>query len=235
MKRPHPNRWISMFIGLPEWPVKNRLRRFLAFSPLIPNFISDWSPLKGYERKYQLQPGDVVLDAGAYPGDYTLFAARKVGPSGRVIAFEPGEQNRKVLERNIAAEKLNNITIIPKGIWNENARLRMDQDGLASTVVLSDDSDSEIEVTTVDEVVEALGLSRVDLLKMDIEGAEIQAIEGCRRTLENFSVNVCIASYHIVDGTTTSHAMEKFLREQGYETESAYPRHLTTYGWKGAS
>jgi FkbM family methyltransferase len=231
MKRPHPNRWISLFITLPEWPVKNRLRRFLAFNPFIPSMVSDWSPLKGYEQHRPLRTGDIVVDAGAYPGDYTLFAARQVGPSGRVIAFEPDARNRAVLERNVRLDGRTNVTIIPKGLWDSDDVLNLDQDGLASTVV-EHAADSTIEVTTLDAVVAALALPRVDVIKMDIEGAEIRAIQGCVETLRRFAVHACIASYHVVNGETTSHFLEKFFRDQGYTSTSAYPRHLTTYAWK---
>jgi len=232
MKRPHPNRWISFFITLPEWPVKNRLRRFLAFHPLVPGLVSDWSPLKGYEKLRPLRVGDIVVDAGAYPGDYTLFASRRVGPTGRVIAFEPDARNRAILERNVRLDGRSNVTIIPKGLWDRDDVLHLDQDGLASTVV-SHAADSTIEVTTLDAVVAALGLPRVDVLKMDIEGAEVRAVRGCVDTLRRFAVHACIASYHVVEGETTSRFLEQFFQEQGYTSLSDYPRHLTTYAWKG--
>ena len=224
----HPNAMVNAFLHIPEWRWKNELRYFLAFSPLVPRFIKDWSPVRGYELKRRIRPGDVIVDAGAYPGDYAIFAARRAGASGRVICFEPGERNRAVLERNVKAAGLRNVTIVPKGLWNERTTLRFAQDGLASTALGGEGTDSAIEVTTLDDALAELGVGRVDVLKMDIEGAEIQAIQGARRTLESGDVHVCIASYHIVDGRTTSHWLEEYLRSLGYRAESAYPKHLTT-------
>ena len=215
----HDNPFISAFIGIPEWRWKNNLRYFLAFSPLIPNFISDWSPIKGYERWYPLQEGDVVVDAGAYPGDYTIWAARRVGPTGKVICFEPGERNRAVLEKNLKAEGLDHVVVIPKGLWDCDTELSFDQNGLASTVHGPDGGD-RIAVTRMDDALAEIGVDRIDVLKMDIEGAEIEAIDGCVKTLAASDVVANIASYHIIDGQTTSHVMEDKFRAMGFETRS---------------
>jgi FkbM family methyltransferase len=229
----HQNPLVSAFMGIPEFNWKNDLRYFLAFSPLVPSFISDWSPIKGYEKHYQVKEGDVVVDAGAYPGDYTIFAAKRVGSSGHVIAFEPDETNRTVLGRNLAGRKLDNVTIIPKGLWNKESDLKFDPGGFGSKVVFSNESGATIPVTTLDLALGQLGITKIDVLKMDIEGAEIQAVEGCRETLSRSNAFVCIASYHLVDGTDTSTRMEAFLQSVGYQAHTGYPRHLTTYGSRG--
>ena len=67
---------------------------------------------------------------------------------------------------------------------------------------------------------------------MDIEVAEIEAIEGSKKTLKENDVYVAIASYHIVGGKRTSYFMEDFLRKNGYFTKSDFHKHLTTFGWK---
>ena len=63
----------------------------------------------------------------------------------------------------------------------------------------------EIIVVKLDDELRKLGINKIDVLKMDIEGAEIEAIQGSKETLKRSKVNVTIASYHIVDGKTTSH------------------------------
>jgi len=222
----------KIFEKMPEWAVKNDLRYFLAFNPLVPRFIQDISPVKGYELYYNLKAGDVVVDAGAYPGDYAVFAARKVGPTGKIIAFEPDAKNRKILKKNLEKENLNNFIIIPKGLWNKNTILKFkSSDGLHTTAVL-DSGDEEISVTRLDDELKNLGIKKVDLLKMDIEGAEIEAVQGALETIKNNNLNVAIASYHIINGETTSHYLENFLSKLGYQVKSDFPKHLTTYAWK---
>jgi FkbM family methyltransferase len=218
--------------------VKNEIRYFLAFNPLVPKAISDLSPVKGYELYYQLKPGDVVVDAGAFTGDYTVYASRKVGPTGRVLAFEPDPKTCRILERNLKRERFQNVTIIPKGLWNENTTLTFQvlnslQSHVAASPAPGEAPDRvQVEVVRLDDELQRLGITKVDLLKMDIEGAEIQAIEGCEKVLAENNVHVAIAAYHIVNGETTSLFLEKFLRARGYETKSDYHKHLTTYAWK---
>jgi hypothetical protein len=65
----HKNPLISVFIDVPEWACINRLRHWLAESSLVPNFIQYFSLIKDYDSYRKLQPGEVVVDAGAFPGD----------------------------------------------------------------------------------------------------------------------------------------------------------------------
>ncbi len=225
----HENPFISAFIGIPEFSWKNNLRHWLAVSPWVPGFIQDFSPIKGYEKFRNLKQGDVVIDAGAYPGDYTLFAAKKVGPEGRVIALEPGKKNRNILKRNLHLAGVSNVQVVPKGLWNESATLHMNQQGLASQITASE-PDCTIEAVTLDHLVAELQLEKVDVLKMDIEGAELEALQGAQQTLRTFKPYTCVASYHIVDGSRTADRVEILLQQAGLQTHTDYPKHLTTYG-----
>jgi FkbM family methyltransferase len=224
----HKNPFISAFIGIPEWPIKNKLRHWLAESPLVPEFIQDFSPIKGYEKFRKLQSGDRVVDAGAFPGDYTLFAAKKVGPEGHVYALEPDDKNREILERNLRKARIENVTVIPYGLWNCEDTLYLNQQGLASQI--QEGADLSIKVQTLDQLVCDYKIEKMDVLKMDIEGAELQALEGAASTLSRFRPYTCVASYHIVDGSPTSKRVETLLQQAGLFTHSDYPKHRTSYG-----
>ena len=226
-----------MFEKFPEWPIKNNIRYFLAFNSMVPKSIQDLSPIKGYEMYRKLQEGDIVVDAGAFTGDYTIFAAKKVGPNGLIIAFEPDEKNRKILAHNIEHSKLNNVIIVPKGLWNENGLLNITSDGLHSMVgVPSKDYDAntftQIEVCRLDDELKRLNIPKVDVIKMDIEGAEIEAIQGCVETLRDSDPFIIIASYHIVDGVETKFFLEDYFRDIKYKAISDFPKHTTTYACK---
>jgi len=234
----------KLFEKLPEWPIKNSIRYFLAFNPLVPKFIQDLSPIKGYELHHKLQPGEVVIDAGAFPGDYTIFAARRIvdtsdsKKSGVVIAFEPNADNRKVLEHNLKAFKLTNVIIVPKGLSDVNQDIVMLKDGLHSKNIKKKDekiideedgsqtleSNFEIGTTKVcrlDDELKQLGIKKVDFLKMDIEGEEVKALQGAVETLKNNNMNVAIATYH------TFEPMEK-IREMTGPFKDILPQFNTT-------
>lgn len=219
------------FEKIPEHHWKNDLRYFIAFNKLIPNAVADMSPVKGYEMYRKLKEGDIVVDAGAYPGDYAVYASRKVGKTGKVICFEPDPKNRRVLMKNLMKEKHGNFVIVPKGLWNKNTKLKMEaMDGLHSSLL--GNKGHEINVVRLDDALKKLGISKVDVIKMDIEGAEIEAIQGAIKTLRNNKVYVAIASYHVVDGKTTDIFLEKFLSKLGYKTKTDFKRHQTTFAWK---
>ena len=72
----------------------------------------------------RVAPGDVFFDLGAYVGPFTLLAARLVGPEGRVVAFEPDPRARAVLERNLAANGVANVTVVPCAVGDRHGKVR---------------------------------------------------------------------------------------------------------------
>jgi len=70
---------------------------------------------------------------------------------------------------------------------------------------------------------------------MDIEGAEIEALLGSKKTLIENNLNLAIASYHLINGEKTAKKVERFLRKISYTAFTNYPKHLTTYAFKKAS
>lgn len=227
----------KLFERLPENRWKNEFRFWVAQSQMAPQGLRRTCPLVGYEYVREIQEGDIVVDAGAFTGDFTVYASRKAGPRGHVVAFEPDPNNLRRLNRNLRGE-LKNVTIIEKGLWSnaDTLTFRMGDSGLTSgttaTASGSISHDISIKVTSLDEELQRLGIHHIDVLKMDIEGAEIEALTGSRKTLRESNAYACIATYHIRDGQTTSSPVEQQLHELGYCSFSGFPMHLTTYGWK---
>ncbi|UCG69090.1 MAG: FkbM family methyltransferase [Thermoplasmata archaeon] len=194
------------------------------------------APIPGYFRYYQFKRDDVIIDAGAYPGVFAIIAAKLVGENGKVFAFEPDKKNCEELQRNIKRNQISNITIIQKGLWSRNTELQFKTTGGDSSTLMTNDHKgnaiTSVNVTTLDDFVKEYSLNRINFIKMDIEGAEIEALKGSANTLREFDVNLAIASYHEVDGKKTSHKVERLLREYGYDAKTNYPMHFTTYGSK---
>jgi FkbM family methyltransferase len=194
--------------------------------------------LPGYFKYYSLKEGDVVIDGGAYLGDFTLYAAKAAGKSGKVIAFEPDPLNYKKLLKNISLNNLENVIALNKGLYSDNTVLKFYNDSSGGSFFISDDIESEsngiveVPVVKLDDEMDRLGISKIDFIKMDIEGAEIEALKGCKKILNSNNLNLAIASYHILDGLPTCKRLEKHLQEMGYNFETTNTQHLTTYGWK---
>jgi FkbM family methyltransferase len=189
--------------------------------------------LTGYEKHYPIKEGDVVIDAGAYLGHFTVYAALRVGKTGTVVAFEPDPYVYRMLIRNLKLNNLTNVIAINKGVWSHDAKLAFDSRGNASQIV-TDERQTLTAVKTIpviglDLEMRRLNLPQADLIKMDIEGAELQAVQGARELMAYPNCHFAIASYHVVNGEQTSTSLEKFFRAHGYSTFTEYPAHLTTY------
>ncbi len=190
----------------------------------------------GYYFKYTPKVGDVVFDVGAYCGEMTLSMAHKVGPTGRVISFEPDPDNFRWLQENVERAGLKNVTLIPRGLWNETTVLRFAVDAnVGSHVSLTHQfkATREIEVPVV-SFEEACRLAGAvpNFVKMDIEGAEVEAIQGAKEFIRAHDIRFAIASYHQRDGGKTCAILEPLFRELGYQAETGYAAHLTTWASK---
>jgi FkbM family methyltransferase len=192
--------------------------------------------VKGYLARYEMRKGDVVVDGGAYTGTFTMIAANMVGDEGKVIAFEPDTENHKRLLANIKLNDLKNVIVIPKGLWSSDTKLPFrDAHNIGSSFIFDEpcgDSIIDLPVVSLDREFERLGIEKVDFIKMDVEGAEIEAIKGAKNILAKSDAKLAIASYHVISGRETSFELEKLLGDMGYRAETSYPEHRTTYAVK---
>jgi FkbM family methyltransferase len=191
--------------------------------------------LNGYLAKRRLRPEDAVVDCGAFLGEFTLYAAAAVGSKGNVIAFEPDPLIFKKLTANIALNGFNNIKAVNKGVWNKEGLLKFVGDSIKGYSFMSASLDKdaiEVPVVSLDAELARLGTEKVDFIKMDVEGAEIEAVKGAENTLKNNNASLAIASYHTIGGRKSCVELEKVLATLGYSSETAHPQHLTTYAKK---
>jgi FkbM family methyltransferase len=138
-----------------------------------------------------LAPSHVFYDVGANIGFFTILGARLVGPGGRVVAFEPVPSCARAVTRNIELNGFDHAEIREEAVGAAGGRARLLVVGEASWSHLEStgrhaDVRDEIEVTVVsiDELVANGTIPAPDVVKIDIEGAELQAIEGMRGVLE---------------------------------------------------
>ncbi|MFB5085894.1 FkbM family methyltransferase [Psychrobacillus sp. PGGUH221] len=136
---------------------------------------------------------NVVIDAGGFIGDTAiLFAFKNV--KGKIYSFEPSKAGfEKILSLQ---NSFSNIEPVKKGLWNENAVLKFDErdDSLESSRI--GEGESDIEVVTLDHFVEGNNISKVNFIKMDIEGAELNALKGARGVIKRDKPDLAICIYH---------------------------------------
>ncbi len=192
-----------------------------------------------------VQPDMVVLEGGASTGSYTLTAAARVGPGGRVIAMEPGDRSRAWLERSKALNRFEHLVIRREALWERTGTAplhRLYGRDVAWSLSAPAGKSTEtipMETITVAAALEREGLGHVDLLKLEIEGAEeatLRAAAGVlasSRPLVLFTVNPPLLR---LSGQDRDGAI-RVLRESGYrlfgfvendvlvERESSPPRY----------
>ena len=140
-----------------------------------------------------VRPGDIVLDCGANIGVFVHSALR--AGAQKVIAIEPAPENLECLRRNFKPEmEQGRVVIYPKGVWDRDDFLTLNithansaADSFVITPEHSSPSSEKLPLTTIDKLVAELGLPRVDFIKMDIEGAEVKALNGARETIASGS------------------------------------------------
>lgn len=144
-----------------------------------------------------LAPGMVVMDVGANVGQYTLLAAPRVGPAGRVHAFEPTPRVAAKLRASVRLNGFANVAVNEAAVSEAPGQVTLyyveDDDGENSILGGKAGCPSvTVPAVTLDDYVAAHGLGRVDVVKMDIEGAELLALRGARRLLSGDDAPVVI-------------------------------------------
>jgi FkbM family methyltransferase len=149
-----------------------------------------------------LDSDSVVMDCGANVGFFSRFALDR--GARLVVAFEPSTQNVECLRRNLAQEIAEGrALVIQKGLWDRDAILSFftgnKRNPGSHHIVDGAMGDSNIEVTTIDNVVQQHRLPSVNFIKMDIEGSELRAIQGGSRTIARDRPVCFIATEHTTD------------------------------------
>ena len=168
-----------------------------AYYPwLLRHFPEDRWPLSAVV-KHLIQPGDIVIDAGANIGYVTLLLSRWVGRSGKVISFEPIPQTFDLLYHNTRRLRLRNVTAINLGLSSASGTVRMripsDKDGSGNyyeASIVDAHRDQEAGSGTMVEVGRLDGFlpvvpEQLSFIKIDVEGHELEVLQGSERILRS--------------------------------------------------
>jgi FkbM family methyltransferase len=189
-----------------------------------------FEPNEIYVLSKVLPRGGTFVDVGANIGLYSLAAARIVGHDGKVLAFEPSARERALLDRNIARNDLTQVVVDDRAVGDRRQghallHLADDQHGGQNTLgsVVYENvrlvGDADVAVTTLDQAVADHGLSRVHVVKIDVEGAEFAVLSGGRATL-SISRPVLMMELQedsLVAQGSGSAAVVEILSEHSYE------------------
>lgn len=142
--------------------------------------------------------GDIVIDGGGCFGDTSVFFAKSVGATGKVYVFDPLPIHGAVIQKNISQNNLEScITYLPYAIsessnntkYNENLIHAIDP----GFRILDE---SSFPIISIDEFVQQYKVSKINFIKMDIEGHELLALKGAIQTIKKFMPKLAISIYH---------------------------------------
>ena len=191
-----------------------------------------WEPEVWQAISNGLPEGGVMLDVGAHIGYDSLKASVKVGPSGRVVAFEPNPNTLPTLRDNISASGAHNVIVQPIACTDSEQTLTLfdaTPGGNSGSSSLSQQNAGPLTRSytvrgrPIDDVLGELGLTRVDVVKIDVEGAELVALRGAAQSLKRFhpKLIVEVVPRQLANMGTSVEEVESFIASLGYRATRA--------------
>jgi FkbM family methyltransferase len=146
----------------------------------------DFEPwMNNYLSKFE----GVVIDVGAHIGKYTIWLAKKT--KGKVVALEPNPLVYKVLLKNIKLNNLKNVIALNVGAWSSEKSFMLNVSRFAGhSSIFKNHIENEIihvreiKVKTIDDIIDNYNIRKVDFIKIDVEGSEIEVLNGMMRVLK---------------------------------------------------
>jgi FkbM family methyltransferase len=177
--------------------------------------------------EYTPRPGDVVFDVGAGIGAETLLFSRLVGPAGHVVAIEAHPRTYARLELLCRVNGLDNVVPLQVAVSERDGTATISDTGehLRNAVLADADEGVAVAVRRLDGIASELGIDRIDLLKMNIEGAEREAVHGLGALLSS-TRHVCISCHDFLadaggpNALRTKEHVRRFLVENGFDVTS---------------
>jgi len=227
---------IKKIVGIERIPIETDLGRFFVdpVSHVGDLLLSggDYDPAITRTLKQYLSPGNVFVDIGANEGFFAVIGAKLVGSTGRTIAVEPQERLRPVLEKNFELNEIDNVELFTCAISDQNGTnvIHISPDISTGSTGFYRRSKYKVptqvvETRTLSALFDQANIDRADVLKMDIEGFEYEAIFGSPEIFRDKRVQILALDLHPDYLAMRGQGVEKilqFLAECGYKLDESF-------------
>jgi len=194
--------------------VAHRTNFHLLRSRVVDNWFAGYVP----------KPGDIVLDVGEGIGEETVVFAKQVGTQGRVFSFEANPVTARCLSKTVRRSGLKNVETVAAAVFDRPGKVSIanaEAHFRNSLLAAGGTKMVEVPALTLDDFVEQNRIQAVDLLKMNIEGAERPALLGFRRNFDRvrhvaIDCHDWIADLGYSDGYRTLEFVREFLESRGF-------------------
>ena len=169
---------------------------------------------------FKPKPDDVIIDCGSFLGFGELRIAPELS-SGQIYAVEADKTCHNLLVRNLEYNKIENVISINKAVWNSETELDLQSDFAQANTLVSEvyqgQSIERVKTITIDSLVRSYALKKLDMLSLTLNGAEVEALEGAKQTLNNFRPRIRLAGWYSRGGKKISDITREQLFTLGYE------------------
>jgi len=191
-------------------------------------------PLSTKALKKELHENMTCLDIGANIGYYATIESQSVGKLGHVIAIEPSPINFSFLKRNMKLQKNSNYELYNFAMGNIEGEINflISEKSNLSRVVQEGENIPDgcelikIPLKTVDNLIEEMNVEKIDLIRMDVEGYELQILEGSKNSIKKFKPMIQIELHTEILGPKDLKKILKDLQNFGYQIKSYTPREI---------
>lgn len=157
--------------------------------------------------------GMVAYDIGAHAGFYTMMFARLSGKEGRVYAFEPNALNLRYLKTHIDINNVKNATILPIALGQDTGYSFFNESGNSSTGhVTANQTAVMVPLDSIDNLIGKKLIEPPNIIKIDVEGAELDVLYGARATIQKYNPLIFVA----IDNHDSKDYIYEFLKDMGY-------------------
>lgn len=187
--------------------------RWLVASGNIEYFLGSYEKEKMRLFDKEIKKGIVVYDIGAHVGYYTLLASKKVCKNGHVISFEPLQRNLRFLKAHLLLNKADNVNVIEAAVSNYSGTAFFKMGPSSYEGKMSSIGENRVATVWIDELISRKIIPIPDVVKIDVEGAEVSVLEGSIDIIANYSPKLFLATH----GKENRDRCFDFLKRHNYK------------------
>lgn len=184
----------SAVVPVLQGPLKGA--RWIVGSSQHGCWLGTYEAYKQLTFKKVISASSVVYDIGANVGFYSLLASRLVGPHGLVYAFEPLPGNVEVLRAHLKLNKVKNVEVLNLAVSSSNGEANFAPGEYNSLGCLAAEGSIRVRTVTLDEIVSSGTARPPNVLKIDVEGAELEVLRGSRNVLAQHKPTIFLATHN---------------------------------------
>jgi len=200
-----------------------KIESFRIALDIVYRYLDKDNNLLSHGKYLNLNKGSIVIECGAYIGYYAIKASEIIGKDGYVVAIEPIEENLNLLSKNIKENSIDNIEIVPKGIWNKKSKQKIIREkrqraSINNLASVKTNQEIEIDCDSLDNILKNHDITKDDFIRIQVNGAEIEALKGMEKTLKK-GPKILITSLYDKNKTSNVKIIKMILANNDYRVE----------------